>query len=477
MTRPPKSANKWYDKLTEEMSSDWKHIMIGSKQRRKDLIDILNEIHKEMSDDSDKELCPQPYDIFAFCRYTDIQNIRAIIIGQDPYPNKHACGICFSSLQDKQPQSFIMIKKALIATGCLDAGNKCYDLRAWAYQGVLLINTAFTTYAGQTKAHSGAWSTYFNCILKSLVKQLEQRKGMRSVMWLLWGVDAIAKEDIIKSNQTAYKQVIMHWGHPSMMASHNKDATDKGNFIKCDHFRKVMQITERECGIPLYWDALSRELECFTDGSAKPNKSCPEAKGGYAVVFSGGPLKGLTIAGCSDTTVPHPQSGEIQYTNNIRAEGEALIEALRALENLPDDMWDRARIITDCEFYKQLVTKYIPSWLESKKMFDDQKNPDINREIWRLYVELTQRRDKHIIIEHMNSHTDKGSTDKTSSRNYRLWFWNKYVDRIASHARDNFSIADSPIKSYSFVTDYFDDMQSIVDSNLPTPESDDGNDD
>lgn len=461
------SADDWYTKITddERMPGDWKSIMIGSESRRDALRAILKSVFKEMRKET---LRPDPLDIFAFCRYTSLRNIRVVIIGQDPYPNEHACGLCFSSTRGI-PKSFTMIQKALIKQKCIPTTLDTADLRGWAYQGVLLLNTSFTTLNGETKTHSAAWQPYTDLILKRLVKYLDERPGLFSTCWLLWGGDAQAKKHIIESNSPFGKNIIMEWGHPSTMANHNKDEADAGNFAKCDHFLRVVKITKQEWGFPLYWDAIEQDVECFTDGSAKPNKTSPDARAGYAVVFSKGPLKGLTIAGQSNNKTK-AADGKPQYTNNIRAEGEALREAFRALLSLPSDMWETFKIVLDCEFYKNLLTSYIPGWLEKDQKFEEHKNPDLNTDLWKMYRKLIGS-GKTIIIEHMKSHKKK--PDKKQSREYHLWFWNNYVDIVASHARQFLTLEESPQKSFSYLREYFTGMDISMKDKPAKPESGD----
>lgn len=445
------SYNEWYNDLTKEknMPGGWADILIGSEKRRSSLKSILKAVFKSSKG---KTLRPNPTDIFSFCKYTDLDNVRVVIIGQDPYPNEHACGLCFSS-EVGMPQSFRNIHNSLVAQKCIPSSLNTADLRGWAYQGVLLINTAFTTLNGETKEHSELWQPYTDLILARIAKYLDERPGLRSVCWLLWGADAVAKESVIKDNSKCGRNHIMKWGHPSGMAAHNQDPNHPGNFAKCDHFRRVIDITKIEYGIPLYWDAIETDIECFTDGSAKPNKSCPEARAGYAVVFTKGPLKGFSIMAKSDHTTKH--KGAPQYTHNIRAEGEALRDALRELRKLPLSCWNKAEFVLDCEFYKDLIKSYIPGWLEKGTSISDQKNPDINQSIWDDYSYMVSR-GQEITFVHMNSHQKQ--PPKSDKKKYHMWFWNNYVDILAKQARIKMNEADCTITrvaGYGVMVDYF----------------------
>lgn len=425
------SVDDWYEKLEKRMPDDWKEVLIGSKKRSK----MLKEVLSNIVGDIDK-LRPNPKEIFAFTKYISIKNIRAVILGQDPYPNKHACGIAFSSEERSEPQSWLPIKKALQAQNLL-GDHIGADLRAWEMQGILLINTSLTTIEGAPKSHSSYWESYVNCILSHLVDKLDLRMGSKTVCWLLWGADAKSKSDIIKSSTYGTHKVLT-WCHPSPQVSYNKDKDDPKNFIHCDHFSKVVKITSSEWDMPVNWRAISEDIECFTDGSTYPNRKCAEANSGYAVFFTKGPIAGLTIAGRIDNT-------EI-FTTNIRAEGQAFISALQKLLELPD-IWESATIFLDCEFYIKLVNEYLPAWKE-KGTIDEKKNPDINKKIKKLLAELDSD-GKKITLQHVRSHQDE---PEDPVEHYK-WEHNKYVDTVSGHVRVNFPLGVK-IESFSFARDY-----------------------
>jgi uracil-DNA glycosylase len=451
-------TKKWCEQITNPplMPEEWKEIMVGSNSKRNKLMDILTTINDDIKK-NEKILRPDPHDIFAFCKYTTLNNIRVVIIGQDPYPNDHAMGLCFSSRNSVMPASFRMIHKALVKSGYSSEDEKTADLRGWAYQGVLLINTSFTTFNEEKKTHSDLWEPYFDSILARLAKFFDRRAGLYSVSWLLWGKDAQSKESIITDNTSFGKNIVMKWSHPSTISSCNTNKDDPMNFAKCDHFKRVTEITKAEWGIPLYWDSLSRKIECFTDGSANPNVASPEAKAGYGVIFTQGPLRGLTIAGrCDNTSID--EEGKCRYTTNIRAEGEALVRAMRAVIDLPDDIWDEFEIVFDCEHWINTLRSFIPTWLEKRSKFSEHKNSDIITEMWDLYMALKDR--GKVTLRHVRSHK-KAPKDK-ESREYKLWLYNNYVDHVGKHAREHLTFEESPVYSFNYYQKYMRDDPEIV---------------
>lgn len=429
-----KDVDTWFEKLESRLSDDWKQILIGSKKRIRLLKEALSEILPDI-----EKLRPEPKNIFAFTKYIKVENIRAVILGQDPYPNKHACGLCFSSEQRSEPLSWLPIKKALQAQELLSKEHDRADLRAWEYQGVLLINTSLTTIDGEPKQHSAHWEVYVNCILEHLIGSLEAREPARTTCWLLWGEDAKAKASLIKAESKG-SQKILKWCHPSPQVAYNKDPNDPKNFIHCSHFTKVAKISGSEWDMSVRWNAISEDIECFSDGSTEPNKLCKEAESGYAAVFTRGPLAGLTIAGHVDNTKT--------WTTNIRAEGQALISIFETLANLPD-IWEKATVYLDCKFYIDLLTKYIPSWMSSGVSLDDRKNSDINEHLWKMYKEF-KKDDKTVILKHVYSHKKE---PETGTHEHYEWEYNDFVDRAAEHARLHFPVGFEK-RSFSFRRDY-----------------------
>ena len=150
---------------------------------------------------------PEPPLIFRALELTSPADVRAVIIGQDPYPNpKHAEGLCFSvPVGVKPPVSLRNVLKELHDdVGCALPPHG--HLAAWADEGVLLLNAVLTVRAGKPGSHRGkGWEQFTDAVLAAVV-----RKRTR-VVFLLWGKDAQQKA----AGVGAERHVVVTGSHPS----------------------------------------------------------------------------------------------------------------------------------------------------------------------------------------------------------------------------------------------------------------------
>lgn len=172
-----------------------------------------------------KRVFPLAKDIFHAFDITDFFNIKAVILGQDPYPNEgQAMGLAFSVPQSQPvPPSLYNIKKEILA----DTGKKSIidggDLTPWAKQGVLLLNTVLTVVKGSPNSHKGkGWESFTDAVIKGIS---EEKEG---VVFMLWGANAGAKKALIDKD----KHLVLTAAHPSPLSAHN-------GFFGCKHFSKV----------------------------------------------------------------------------------------------------------------------------------------------------------------------------------------------------------------------------------------------
>lgn len=166
---------------------------------------------------------PDMFDIFNALKYTSYGDVKAVILGQDPYHEpKQAHGLAFS-VQDgvEPPPSLKNIYKELNAdlglpipkTGCLIP---------WAREGVLLLNTSLTVRRGQANSHRGrGWELFTDRVI-SLLNERET-----PVVFLLWGANARAKTALV----TNPRHLILTCAHPSPLSAYN-------GFFGCRHFSK-----------------------------------------------------------------------------------------------------------------------------------------------------------------------------------------------------------------------------------------------
>lgn len=152
-------------------------------------------------------LSPPPAAIFRALELTPLDRVKAVILGQDPYPRAgDAHGLAFSYVGPKAvPASLRVIFREL----CDDVGCPVPtrgDLTAWATQGVLLLNAALTTETGRSAAHMRlGWSALVDEVLAAVSAERP------AVAFLLWGANARSRAPLIDGT----KHLVIESGHPS----------------------------------------------------------------------------------------------------------------------------------------------------------------------------------------------------------------------------------------------------------------------
>jgi len=155
---------------------------------------------------------PDKYSIFNALHYTDYNDVKAVIIGQDPYHGPgQAHGLCFSVKPGvTPPPSLVNIYKELRNDLGYEIPNHGY-LEKWARQGVLMINTVLTVRAGQANSHRNkGWEIFTDRIIQLLDEREEP------MVFILWGSQAIAKEGMIDKS----RHHIIKSPHPSPLAAY-----------------------------------------------------------------------------------------------------------------------------------------------------------------------------------------------------------------------------------------------------------------
>ncbi|WP_297444001.1 uracil-DNA glycosylase [Sulfurimonas sp.] len=155
---------------------------------------------------------PSNKDIFRAYNTTSFNDVKVVIIGQDPYHGENqAHGLAFSVIQNnKFPPSLVNIFKELNSDiGC--ELPKSGDLSKWSKQGVFLINTVLTVRAHEAGSHKGkGWENFTDATIKAINEHLEH------VVFILWGKPAQLKEKLIDSS----KHLILKAPHPSPLSSY-----------------------------------------------------------------------------------------------------------------------------------------------------------------------------------------------------------------------------------------------------------------
>ena len=203
-----KIEQSWKEALKSEFNKDY-------------FINLTDFIKKEYL--SGKTIYPKASNIFNAFNLCPLDNVKVVIIGQDPYhePNQ-AHGLSFSVPNGvNYPPSLINIYKEIEN----DLGYKSItdgDLSYWAEQGVLLLNSTLTVKAHQALSHSGiGWEIFTDSVIKIL-------SNKENIVYLLWGSFAQKKAEIIDIN----KNLVLKSVHPSPLSAHR-------GFFGNHHFSKT----------------------------------------------------------------------------------------------------------------------------------------------------------------------------------------------------------------------------------------------
>lgn len=181
---------------------------------------------------------PPQQDIFNALKAAPLEDIKVVILGQDPYhgPNQ-AHGMCFSVRKGvKPPPSLMNIFKELHSDlGIPIPQHGC--LQHWADQGVLLLNAVLTVQAGQAHSHANkGWETFTDTIIQRLS---EHHQGL---IFMLWGSHAQKKASLIDAS----KHALLKCPHPSPLSAHR-------GFLGCRHFSKANALLEKQGKRPIDW--------------------------------------------------------------------------------------------------------------------------------------------------------------------------------------------------------------------------------
>ena len=161
---------------------------------------------------STHQIFPDPDDIFNAFHFTPLDQVKVVILGQDPYHGDgQAHGLCFSVKPDVEiPPSLVNIYKELESDlGCYIPNNGY--LEKWARQGVMLLNTVLTVRAHQANSHRGiGWEEFTDAAIKILAAQ------ERPMVFILWGKPAQSKKVFLDPT----KHLIIESPHPSPLSAY-----------------------------------------------------------------------------------------------------------------------------------------------------------------------------------------------------------------------------------------------------------------
>lgn len=206
--------------------TNWKQIL-SAEFEKSYCIELENFVSQEYQIHPDTTF-PQKEEVFNAYNSCSFDEVKVVILGQDPYPTKgNAHGLCFSVQENVKPfpKSLNNIFKELnsdIGKPIPDHGN----LQRWANQGVFLLNTILTVYEGAPMSHARkGWEKFTDATIKALNAKEE------SIVFLLWGSKAIAKSDLIDQS----KHHILTSVHPSPLSAYR-------GFFGCKHFSQTNEL-------------------------------------------------------------------------------------------------------------------------------------------------------------------------------------------------------------------------------------------
>lgn len=217
-----KIGKSWYNALEKEFSKEY-------------FTSLVRFLHKEKAEG--KLIYPSGANIFRAFELTSVDQVKVVILGQDPYHGEgQATGLSFSVPQGmKLPPSlkniFIEVESDL---NIKLSGSS--DLEPWAKQGVLMLNAILTVRAGEAASHSkSGWANFTDAVIKYLSDKHE------GIIFLLWGNFARGKKELINTD----KHYVLEAAHPSPLA--------RGAFFGCKHFSKTNKILIKKGEQPINW--------------------------------------------------------------------------------------------------------------------------------------------------------------------------------------------------------------------------------
>ena len=201
-----------------KLDASWK-ARVGDYLERPEMQRLSEFLRTELR--AGKTIYPPPKRIFAALDATPFEQVKVVILGQDPYHGPgQAHGLCFSVLPGVAPPPSLVNIFAEIQR---DLGTPRPDhgcLIPWARQGVLLLNAVLTVERGQAGSHQGkGWEGFTDTIVDHLNRERED------LVFLLWGSPAQAKGRLVDTR----RHRVLKAPHPSPLSAHR-------GFIGCGHF-------------------------------------------------------------------------------------------------------------------------------------------------------------------------------------------------------------------------------------------------
>jgi len=222
--------------ISQDLPALWKSHLASEFEK-----DYMLRLHAFLRDEKDKSKSILPHSSLWFnaLTTTDLDQVKVVILGQDPYPTPgHAHGLCFSVMPDVKPipKSLINIYKEL--EDDLGIVNVNGNLQSWADQGVLLLNSVLTVEAGNANSHQGqGWEQLTDRIIEVLNEQISP------IAFVLWGAYAQKKGSIVNNPQ----HLVLRSPHPSPLSAYR-------GFFGSKPFSKINNFLIEKGKEPINWE-------------------------------------------------------------------------------------------------------------------------------------------------------------------------------------------------------------------------------
>ena len=217
-----------------KIEQSWKNALAGEFEKPY-FASLVRFLHQERAEGH--RVYPPGSMIFKAFELTPVQDVKVVILGQDPYHGPgQAMGLSFS-VPDNVPAPPSL--KNIFREIETDLGVKMSgypNLEKWARQGVLLLNAVLTVRSGEAASHSRiGWQEFTDAVIKYV------SDNCNGVVFLLWGNFARTKRELIDTS----RHYVLEAAHPSPLA--------RGAFFGCRHFSRTNTLLEAQGKTPIDW--------------------------------------------------------------------------------------------------------------------------------------------------------------------------------------------------------------------------------
>ena len=239
-----------YSLITQNVHTNWKEVLLEIIENNKNFTNKLNEfLDKEKQNFNEfAEIFPQPNLIFNAFNFFRIEDLKVVIIGQDPYHQKgQAMGLSFSVPKTVRiPPSLRNIikeiKNEFDEYKQIELSSLNGDLTHLANQGVLLLNTTLTVRESAPNKHKKPWNYFTYNVIKYIVS------NCNNVVFMLWGNESKEiKKNLLKDNVNITNNYFLESCHPGPLSA------NKGDWFGNNHFKKCNELLGEKEKEPIKW--------------------------------------------------------------------------------------------------------------------------------------------------------------------------------------------------------------------------------